>query len=170
MTRSPDSTESVDTLADLDGEDLACLGLRRVPPDWWAEIHAKLRADQPTTAAPEPPKPARVTQAARQERPPDGLRTPTEAARKLGCSIKTLNGHIESGALSYVIIGHGKKRPRRMFTDADLDNFVATKTRKDAPCPSIVSRARRTSTSTSGSEVIAFTAAPRPRPGAKPKR
>src|SRR5262245_57642365 len=29
MTQSPDSTESVDPLADLDGEDLACLGLRR---------------------------------------------------------------------------------------------------------------------------------------------
>jgi hypothetical protein len=45
--------------------------------------------------------------------PPDGLRSPQEAAAKLRCSIKTLNGHIASGALAYVIIGHGTKRPRR---------------------------------------------------------
>src|SRR5215510_4634421 len=57
-------------------------------------------------------------QARRQHppRPPDGLRTSAEAAAKLGCSIKTLNGHIANGDLKYVIIGHGIKRPRRYFT------------------------------------------------------
>src|SRR5262245_33026688 len=103
--------------------------------------------------------------------PPDGLRTPAEAARKLRCSIKTLNGHVASGALRYVDIGHGRKRPRRMFTDADLNEFIANQTRKDSPaCRSIASRARRSSTSNSASEVIAFTGQPRPRPGAKPKK
>src|SRR2546430_15506855 len=52
--------------------------------------------------------------------PPDGLKTAAQAAARLGCSVKTLNGHVASGALRYVIIGHGTKRPRRMFTDADL--------------------------------------------------
>jgi hypothetical protein len=103
-------------------------------------------------------------------RPPDGLRTPTEAACKLGCSIKTLNGYVASGALRYVQIGHGKKRPRKMFADADLDAFIANQTRKDVPCPSIASGARRSGTSNSASTVIAFTAAPKPRPGAKPKK
>src|SRR5262245_38763671 len=55
---------------------------------------------------------------------PDGLRTPAEAARKLRCSIKTLFAHVASGALRYVDIGRGTKRPHRMFTDADLDAFI----------------------------------------------
>jgi Helix-turn-helix domain len=102
--------------------------------------------------------------------PPDGLRTPAEAARKLRCSPKTLAGHVASGALRYVLIGHGRKRRRMMFTDADIDEFIANQTRKDHPCPSTPSRVRHTSTSTSASEVIAFTGQPRPRPGAKPKK
>ena len=67
-------------------------------------------------------------------------------------------------------IGHGTKRPRRMFTDADLDEFIADQTRKDVPCPSTATSARRTGNSTSSSEVIAFTALRRPRPGVKPKK
>ena len=71
--------------------------------------------------------------AARRERalrPLDGLRTPAEAAAKLRCSIKTLNGHVAAGVLKYVSIGHGTKRPRKMFTDADLDTFIAAQTRE----------------------------------------
>ena len=49
------------------------------------------------------------------------LYTMAEAAKRLGCSKKTLKGHIESGALRYVSLGHGPKRKRRMFTDADLN-------------------------------------------------
>jgi hypothetical protein len=103
--------------------------------------------------------------------PPDGLRTEREAAAKLGCSVKTLKGHVASGALAYVSIGRGSKRQRRMFTDADLDAFIANQTHKDVPaCPSTGTRARRTGNSISGGEVIAFSAAPRPGPGAKPRR
>jgi hypothetical protein len=111
-------------------------------------------------------------EAARKEPPPppDGLRTPREAARKLGCSIKTLLGHIASGALRYVNLGHGTKRPRRMFTDADLDEFVANQTRKDIPCPSTSPRARHTGTSTSSGEVIGFTARRNARRAARPKK
>jgi hypothetical protein len=103
--------------------------------------------------------------------PDDGLRTKQEAADKLHCSVKTLNGHIASGALRYVVVGHGTKRTRRMLTDSDLDAFIEAQTRKDAPaCPFTEIRARRTGSSISGAEVIAFSAAPRPRAGAKPKR
>ena len=66
-------------------------------------------------------------------RPPDGLLTASEAAVKLRCSVKTLNGYVAAGALKYVAIGHGTKRPRKMFTDADLDQFIANQTRKDVP-------------------------------------
>jgi hypothetical protein len=104
--------------------------------------------------------------------PPDGLLTPAAAARKLGCSIKTLNAHVATGALHYVAVGHGKTRMRRMYAAADLDEFIANQTRKDVPCPSTRAEtvARRISTTTSKCEVIGFTGLrSRPR-GAKPKR
>jgi hypothetical protein len=117
---------------------------------------AAYRAERQSAAPPAPP--------------PAGLRTKAEAAAKLGCSIKTLNGHVASGALRYVLIGHGKKRPRKMFADADLDAFITNQTRKDVPtCPPTKTRARHTGNSTSGGEVIAFTGVPRPRPGGKQK-
>src|SRR5262245_38119973 len=45
----------------------------------------------------------------RKPRPlvPDGLKTSAQAAAKLGCSIKTLNGHVKVGDLKYVTIGQG---------------------------------------------------------------
>jgi hypothetical protein len=90
--------------------------------------------------------------------PPDGLRTMAEAAARLGCSIKTLNGHVAAGAIGYVIIGHGLKRPRRMFASADIDDFIANQTRKDTPCPSDAIRARRSGNTISRSTVVAFSA------------
>jgi len=101
---------------------------------------------------------------------PDGLRTPAEAARKLRCSVKTLNAHVASGALRYVVIGHGKTRMRRMFADSDLNDFIANQTRKDSPCPSSRTHVHRSGVSTSRSEVIAFTARRSGRPGAKRRR
>ena len=112
----------------------------------------------------------------RQHKPrkplPDGLKTAAEAAAKLGCSIKTLNGHIAAGELRYVIIGRGTKRPRKMLTDADLNEFIANQTRKDVPCPSTRTEtvARRISTTTSKCEVIGFTARRNARRGVKPKK
>src|SRR5262252_9495285 len=104
--------------------------------------------------------------------PPDGLRTPAEAARKLRCSVKTLRAHVAAGDLRYVTIGQGKKRPRIRFTDADLDEFIANRTRKDAPCPSTRTRTvdRLISTTTSKCEVIGFTARRNARRAAKPKK
>jgi hypothetical protein len=103
-------------------------------------------------------------------RPPDGLWTEAEAAAKLRCSIKTLKSHVAAGRLKYVSVGHGTKRQRRMFNDADLNEFISNQTRKDVPCPSTRTHARRTGNTISAGEVIAFTAQPRPRPGVKPKR
>jgi hypothetical protein len=110
----------------------------------------------------------------RQRKPrqpsPDGLKTAAQATAKLGCSAKTLNGHVASGALRYVIIGHGTKRPRKMFTDSDLEAFIQAQTRKDPPCRSIATRARHTGNLISAGEVIDFTAPRKPRPAAKPKK
>jgi hypothetical protein len=117
---------------------------------------------------------ARPTRKRRQHKPraqiPGGLFTLAQAADKLGCSIKTINGHIASGALGYVRIGHGSKRPRRMFTDADLTAFIEAQTRKDSPPCSTVSPARPTGILTSSGAVIAFTDLQKQRPGAKPKK
>jgi hypothetical protein len=115
-----------------------------------------------------PAKPRRQRQ--HTPRPPDGLHTASGAAAKLRCSIKTLNGHVAAGALKYVNIGHGTKRPRKMFTDADLNAFIEAQTRKAMPCPSTSTSVRRTINTTSSSEVIAFTALRRPGPGVKPKK
>jgi hypothetical protein len=117
---------------------------------------------------------ATPTKPRRQHKPrhpmPDGLRTAAQAAAKLGCSIKTLNGYVSTGALPYVPLGHGKKRRRKMFTDLDLDNFIATQTRKVTPCPSTAGRARPTGTSTFTGEVIDFTGPRKPRTSAKPRK
>jgi hypothetical protein len=104
-------------------------------------------------------------------RPPDGLRTSAEAAAKLGCSIKTLDGYVKTGALKYVALGHGKRRQRRMFTDADLAEFITNQTRKDMPCPftGTGTAARRSSISTSRSKVLGFMEARSRRRDAKPK-
>jgi|SRR6516165_11718572 len=98
------------------------------------------------------------------------LLTPKEVMALLRCSRKTLNAYVRSGALRYIQTGTGTKRPRRMFIVADVDEFIEVRRRKDVPCPSTVPKARRTITSTSNGEVIAFTARPSARPGAKRKR
>jgi hypothetical protein len=117
-------------------------------------------------------RPERRERHPRRAPPQEGLRTADEAAAKLRCSIKTLRGHVRSGALRYVVTGHGIKRPHKMFTDADIDEFIANQTRKEAPasCPSLRTPARRSSGTTSRSEVIAFSARPNARTAAKPKR
>ena len=43
MTQSPNSTELADPLADLDGEDIACLGMRRA--DTWSLFPARTDED-----------------------------------------------------------------------------------------------------------------------------
>jgi len=101
---------------------------------------------------------------------PDGLRTPREAAAKLHCSEKTLAAHVAAGELAYVQIGQGKTRPRKFFTDANLDAFIAARTKKDTPCPLPKSRARRTGTSISKCEVIDFAAPRKPPTGATRKK
>jgi hypothetical protein len=113
------------------------------------------------SAKPQPTKPRKT---------PDDLMTMRDAAARVGCGVKTFKGHVARGAVRYVIIGHGTKRPRCMFTAADLNAFIEAQTRKDVPCPSSARSARRTGTMTSSGEVVAFTARQNARRGAKPTR
>jgi excisionase family DNA binding protein len=99
------------------------------------------------------------------------LLTPAQAARRLGMSVKTLRAHVRTGDIRYVNVGRGKERERIMFAPHDLEGFIAAHTQTKAPpCPSSSPKARRTTTSTSSGEVVAFTARRNGRTGAKRKR
>jgi excisionase family DNA binding protein len=82
-------------------------------------------------------------QAAALPSPTDGLKTPKQAARRLGVSIRTLRGLVSSGDLRYVNVGRGKQREKIMFTDNDINDLIAGRTRQKAPqsCPSISPKA-----------------------------
>lgn len=103
--------------------------------------------------------------------PADGLKTSAQAARRLGISIRTLRGLVSSGELRYVNVGRGKQREKTMFTDNDLGDLIAKRTRQKAQelCPSTSQRARPSITSTSSGEIIAFTALRSERIAAKRK-
>jgi excisionase family DNA binding protein len=86
------------------------------------------------------------------------LNTLKQAARKLGISDDQVRGLVQDGELQYINTGRGKKRPRMKFTDADLDEFIERRRRKNTPCLSTNRKSHRTITSTSGPVVIGFTA------------
>ena len=175
MIQSPDITNWSNWLETAAGESwlTKCIEMRAPRHTFSrAECDSIIAMVLGRQAIPLPGTPAKCNERKLRQSPPDGLRTSAEAARKLRCSIKTLNGHIASGALKYVVLGHGKRRQRRMFTDADLNEFIANQTRKDAPCPSTKTGTadRRTGTSTSKSKVIGFMEARNRRRAAKLKR
>ena len=174
MTQSPDITKLPDPL-DLDGEHVACPGdtyvwpsLEHVP---WRLVSAHISLGTITGHFPEmvrkAPKPRR--QRKPRVRPPDGLLTKDDAAVKLGCSTRTLDGYVASGALKYVAGGLGKRRQRKLFTDADINTFIADRTREESLCPSDATRGRRSGSLTSRSTVVAFSGLQRRPSGAKPK-
>lgn len=79
-----------------------------------------------------------------------------ETARLLGFDEKTLRAHVREGNIRYLSVGFGEKRPRREFRLADILEFLERMSRRE--CPSTAPRTRRSTTSTSSSEVIGFTA------------
>jgi excisionase family DNA binding protein len=142
-------------------------------PDWLKELRAESEWADRLEAYPADWLDDLVRDRRRKPRvtPPNGLRTLAEAAERIGVSVKTLKKHIDAGRLRYINVGTGVRHKRRMFTDADLDEFVAAQSRRDSPaCPSTRTSARRIGNSTSSGEVIAFTAQPRPQTSAKPKK
>ena len=80
----------------------------------------------------------------------DRLLTPAEAAEQLGIGVKLLREHIRGGLISYIDVGRGLRRKRRMFHPDDLAAFVARQ-RGTEPCPSTSARRRARSTITSSS-------------------
>jgi excisionase family DNA binding protein len=78
-------------------------------------------------------------------------------ADRLGVSLGTLDGLVHDGSLPFVNVGRGKKRPRRMFTETAVEDFIAGRTkREEPPCLSTKVTSRRTSNSRLPSNAIGF--------------
>lgn len=86
------------------------------------------------------------------------LLSPPEAARRLNISVKTLIAHVRSGDLQYTNVGRGTKKPRRMFSDNDLEDFIEKRTTRESPCQCTDQKVRRFGTTTSKSNVVGFMA------------
>ncbi|UOK70155.1 helix-turn-helix domain-containing protein [Ancylobacter polymorphus] len=80
-----------------------------------------------------------------------------EAAERLGISPRTLREHVRHGEITFIAMGRGTEKIRRMFAESDLDTFVERR-RRSEPCPSISQKGRRSSTTTSSGPVVDFTA------------
>lgn len=61
------------------------------------------------------------------------LLTLQEAARRLGMCVPTLRAHVKAGAISYVSVGDGTQRVRRLFTPDDLEAFCDHQRRREVP-------------------------------------
>lgn len=88
----------------------------------------------------------------------NALHTPAEVAARLRCSRKTLDAHVRAGDIRYLIIGHGKKRPRRMFAEADVEEFIERQTRRDVPVEPTRRVTRRSTAAPPDDRVIGFMA------------
>jgi excisionase family DNA binding protein len=77
------------------------------------------------------------------------LFTPKEAAAILGVTEDQLRHFVRHGEMSYIAVGRGAKKMRRMFEQEDIDKFIAGRRRKDQwpkyPGPSKRARGRRSS-------------------------
>jgi hypothetical protein len=85
------------------------------------------------------------------------LLTPKMAAADLGISTKTLTGHADDGELRYINVGRGKKKKRRMYTRADLEEFKERRAQREVRCLSTGTKRARSTTSISNSKATAFT-------------
>ncbi|MCZ7891908.1 helix-turn-helix domain-containing protein [Agrobacterium salinitolerans] len=91
------------------------------------------------------------------------LHTPEETAKILGISIKTLREHVDMGRIRSILMGTGKKRKHRRFTDKNIATFIqAQKVREVPPCQFTAPKTLPITTLGSNSTVIAFTALQEP--------
>jgi hypothetical protein len=98
------------------------------------------------------------TQAAHRVRSsvPNGLRTPQEVATRLGMSVKQVKTlALKDGELRFINIGRGTTNIRMMFTDADVEDFIKRRAKRNAPQHQSPTQKR---TSHRAAEVIGFTA------------
>ncbi|MBN3537801.1 helix-turn-helix domain-containing protein [Sphingomonas pseudosanguinis] len=91
------------------------------------------------------------------------LLTPEQAAHRLSVCTKTLRRLRQDGHIRYVAITDRKIR----YRPEDCDDYVASRARKAPECPSTKRVNRRTSTTTSSSKVVDFTARRAQRPSGR---
>ena len=87
---------------------------------------------------------------------PNGLRTPQEVATRLGMSVKQVKTlALKDGELRFINIGRGTKNIRMMFTDADVEDFIKRRAKRNT-----TQRQSPTQKGTShrAAEIIGFTA------------
>jgi excisionase family DNA binding protein len=63
------------------------------------------------------------------------LLKPREVAAQLGVSVLTLRRLIANGAIEYVMIGNSNSRPRKAFTQTQVDDFLQSRVRRKSPMP-----------------------------------
>jgi hypothetical protein len=98
-----------------------------------------------------------------------GLLLIDQAAAYLGTTSDQVAAFVADGELSYINLGRGKKRARYRFTVPDLQEFIERRRRREVLCQSTSPKSRRTTSSTSRSEVIGFMAARAAQLAGKPK-
>lgn len=86
------------------------------------------------------------------------LLTPEQAAARLTITEDHLRALVADGAIGYINVGLGKKRPRRRFTEADIDDFIERRRGREVPCQFIGTSVRRTTSSISSTGAIGFMA------------
>jgi excisionase family DNA binding protein len=88
----------------------------------------------------------------------DRLFTPEQAALRLNITEDQLSALTQDGEIAYINVGRGKKRPRRRFTEPDLNDFVERRRKRETPCQSTKTRGRPITHSISSTPVSGFMA------------
>jgi hypothetical protein len=83
--------------------------------------------------------------------------TPQETALRLNITTDQLAAFTADGEISYINVGRGKKRPRRRYTEQDIQEFLERRRRREV-CLSTATSVPRTTSSISRSTVIGFMA------------
>jgi|SRR5215467_6831026 len=83
---------------------------------------------------------------------------PKEAAKRLNVSVDQLQGFVRDGELTYVNMGRGKKKIRRMFAESDISDFIERRRRRNTPPCSPRSKDHRTTLQNSNEAAINFLA------------
>jgi hypothetical protein len=100
---------------------------------------------------------------------PEDLLNLTQAANRLGISRELLRDYAKAGKIRYINVARGEQREHMRFPPRDLADFVTALSKSKAlPCPS--TSVGKSTTSTSGAEVIGFSARRNARLSAKRKR
>jgi excisionase family DNA binding protein len=104
-------------------------------------------------------------------RDPDSLLTTREAADHLNITVEQLLQHVKGGALRYINVGRGDKRPRYRFAPSDLDAFKTSRSTLERACRSSSRKSQsRTTGTASRSNVVGFSARRAALLAAKPKK